>query len=211
MNKLLLLAAATLAVSSVQAQSIVPLTNGDFDDGVANFPDGFDADPDIPGWSDLTVITDSGVEGPGAWWNPYEGHAAFLKKAEGAFNLSTYTIQAGDTFDVSFFGKTWDASSHVTVTLFYDDPANVIGSFSTGLTPTWTQYSTSTAIDAIAGSVGGLLGISILNTATDSGNRFANFDEVQVSVTSAIPEPSSFAALAGLVGLAFAASRRRHA
>lgn len=38
-----------------------------------------------------------------------------------------------------------------------------------------------------------------------------SFDNAQIGGASAIPEPSSFAALAGLVGLGFAASRRRRA
>jgi hypothetical protein len=48
-------------------------------------------------------------------------------------------------------------------------------------------------------------------TADTLGGAAAVFDNVQVLGATAVPEPSSFAALAGLVGLGFAAMRRRRA
>lgn len=204
MTKLSLLAATLIAATAAQAQTVT-LPNGDFEAGVANFPDGFDADPDIPGWSDLGTITDSGVEGSGAWWGTYDGHAAFMAVGNGASNLSSYTIQAGDAFTVNFVAKTWDAASEWTVTLFYDNPANVIGSFSTAVTPTWTDYSNALSISATPESVGGLLGVSFVNSATAG---FANLDNVSITV-SAIPEPSAYAAIIGALALGAVATRRR--
>ncbi len=45
---------------------------------------------------------------------------------------------------------------------------------------------------------------------TNAGNDVFAFDNIQITgTTSAIPEPSAFAALAGVLGLGFAVSRRR--
>lgn len=163
---------------------------------------------DVPGWQNLTTITDSGVEGQGAWWNPYQGYASFLKPGEGAYNLSTYTIQAGDVFNVDIMAKGWQYNStpgQLTITLFYgsDPNQNAIGSFNTGSLPQssaetlWTSYASDIA--ATPGSVGQMLGISILSSGTTG---YANFDPVSVAV---VPEPASMALIAvgGGMGLLF--------
>ncbi len=193
-----LTAAALITVSGSQA-ALVSLTNADFEAGVGNFPDGFDADPDIPGWMDLT-ITDAGVEAAGAWWGTFDGHSAFLAVGNGAYLLSGYTIQDGDEFTVGAAAKTWDATSELTATVFYDDPANVIGTYTIGVDNTWTLYS-STPIAATPASIGGTLGISIENSASSG---FLNFDDVSIDV---VPEPS--VALLGGVGILGLLRRRR--
>ncbi|HYG23164.1 MAG TPA: PEP-CTERM sorting domain-containing protein [Verrucomicrobiae bacterium] len=203
-----LIAGVLTSTVAATAQPITTLENADFDAGVANVASGFDnPGADVPGWRNHTVITDSGVEGPGAWWNPYENFSAFMKGGEAAYTMSDYTIQAGDQFSVSFFAKSWEWTSagigEWTVTLFYDNPANAIGSY---ITPalsdnsTWTAY-TSGPIAATVESQGGKLGVLFAS----SGGDIAQLDEVTINV---VPEPSTFSLLA-LAGLASLLGRRR--
>ena len=212
-TKKLLVAVATLvAVSESQAVSLV-LTNGNFEATTANaFPGGFDiGGNDVPGWQNLTAITDSGVENSSAWWGTYSGYSAFLAKGDGAYLMTTHTIQTGDEFTLGLFAKTWigGTTSQFVATFFYDNPANVIGTYSTGVTDTWTAYSNPTTIAATLASVGGTLGISILNTQTAVGGepgyfRAVNFDNVTIDV---VPEPS--ATLLGGLGMLALLRRRR--
>ena len=125
------IAAALSLAATANAQLITSFTNLDFDLGVANVgPLAFDNPAsDVPGWMNKNAtMVDSGVEGPGAWWGPYEQFAAFMKGGDAAFNLSNYTIQSGDTFSISFMAQWWNwtgANGQWTATLFYDNPANV--------------------------------------------------------------------------------------
>ncbi len=195
-----------LSVAAIaNAQPITSFVNLDFDAGVQHFPTGFDnPTADIPGWQNYTTIADSGVEGPGAWWGTYEDHAAFMRTTEGAYNLSDYTIQAGAAFSIEFYAKTWDnlPNGAWTVSLFYDTPANVIGSYTTSalVFGQWNLYSTE--ITATGASVGGKLGITFLN----SGLQFANLDEV--TVTAVVPEPASIS-LVAVAGLGLLLGRRQ--
>jgi hypothetical protein len=193
-------AAMSLGITS-NAQLITTFTNLDFDAGVQNFPNGFDNPAaDIPGWQNHTAITDSGVEGPGAWWGTYQGHAAFMKAGEGAFNLSDYTIQAGDVFSIEFYGKCWWDPGAWTVSLFYDNPANVIGSYTTPTLANWNWNLYSTSIAATPASAGGKLGVIFLS----SGASFAQVDEI----TIVVPEPTSMSLMA-VAGLGLLLKRRR--
>ncbi len=175
MKKLWLLAAMTLVLTDAYAEQIA-LENADFESGVQNYPDGFDASPDVPGWRDGDQITDSGTENSNAWWGSYEGTSAFMRMGDSAYLPSDYTIQLGDEFTIGFVAKSWDGSSQWTATLFYDDPVNEIGSYSANINGSWTAYSNETRIVATPESVGGTLGVLFKNT----GSGFANLDNVTI-------------------------------
>lgn len=193
--------ALTLATTA-PAQLITSFVNADFDSGSVTTPGpfkGFDAPtaPEISGWQNYGTILDGGVEASGAWWilGYANQNCAFVNSGGGAFNLSSYVIQAGDVFDLSVIADAW-GSGQIKASLFYNDPANLIGSYT--FTPNawhFDTWSTPTGIAATAGSVGGTLGVLIENVSGD----IVGFDEVTVNVTS-VPEPTalSLAALAGL-------------
>lgn len=178
---------ANLATASTTAPTIIPgraiaLNNADFEAGVISAPafNGFDSPNDVPGWTDDGTLVDSGVEPGTAWWGTYNGsHSAFVKAGEGAYLMSAHTIQAGDVFDINFVAKSWAGASQWTATLFYDEPANIISSFSTDVTGSWTVYD-SPPISSTNDSVGGQLGVLFKNT----GGNFANIDEVSLSVSA---------------------------
>ncbi len=213
MNKMFFLAATILAASSVQAASVT-LTNGDFEATTQNNFGGFDSAPDIPGWSNYGTVSDGGVELAG-WWGTYNnGRSAFIASAggNGAYNLSDYTIQAGDVFTLSFVGKSWGAASQIKYTLFFDapgtpiSPTNVISTFTQNVTGSPYQTYTFDSIVATAGSVGGKLGVII---EKPTGQDAIAWDDVTLSVTSAIPEPSTYGIAAGGLALVGAMGFRR--
>ena len=196
---LVLLMVAVLATVS-QAVLIDSFVNADFDYGIVTTPGpfkGFDAPaaPEIDGWVNYGTINDAGVEASGAWW--IVGYAyqncAFVNVGGGASNMSGYTIQDGDQFTASFIGDGWGGTS-ARVSLWYDDPANVFGSFDTVM-DAWffAPHSNATLIDATQAAVGGTLGVTIENL----GDNYLGFDEMTVNV---VPEPATLALL-GLGGL----------
>ncbi len=210
LNKLSAIAAALSITVATNAQLITSFTNLDFDSGGVstggNF-NGFDnPNCEIIGWNNNAGLNDAGVEGPGAWWNPYQINSAFMNNGGSAYNLSDYTIQAGDNFSIDFQAKCWWGDGLWTVSLFYDNPANVIGSYTTpGTTVThwdWSQYSTTAPIVATGASVGGKLGILIAST----GPAIACIDEI--AVTTVVPEPTTLSLMA-VAGLGLLLQRRR--
>ncbi|MFT3829351.1 MAG: LamG domain-containing protein [Opitutaceae bacterium] len=158
----------------------IALENADFEAGVGSWPefDGFDNPAhDVPGWTNYPASMDSaGVEAGNAWWGTYNGSfSAFFFPGRGAFLQSQYPIKAGDSFDIGYTAKIWWGPSKWTATLFYDNPANVIGSFSSDINGGWASYSGRIA--ATPASVGGKLGILFVNTGAD----VATLDAVTLS------------------------------
>jgi len=195
---LVIVIVAALATAS-QAELIDSFVNADFDSGIVTTPGpfkGFDAPdaPEIDGWTNYPAgpLNDAGVEGPGAWWAPYDINAAFMSTGDGAYNMSSYTIQSGDVFTIGYVAKWWTwtgAAGEWTATLFYDDPANVIGTYvQSGLTDGWIAYSDPTGITATGESVGGTLGLIMQST----GGGIAQIDEITVDV---VPEPATMVLL----------------
>jgi len=201
------------AVANAQTDISSHFVNLNFNAGVANTgPLAFDNPAsDVPGWINANpVMIDSGVEGPAAWWPHDNGNwAAFMRPTDAAYNLSDYTIQAGDSFSIDFKAGCWWDDGLWTATLFYDSPANVIGTYTTpGTTvPHWSyaEYSNLTPIAATAESVGHQLGILFMNTAPGTGN--AALTELTVSVVP-VPEPATMSLMA-VAGLGMLLGRRR--
>lgn len=182
MKKILIILFMVAALATAaQAAPVTGFTNLDFDDNTQNIIGGFDeAAYDIPGWQDYNPpLTDAGSES-GAWWPTVDGYAAFMASGDGAYNTSSYVIQPGDAFMVDFWGMNWEwtGTGEWTVTLYYDDPANVIGTFVQDDLPpngSYTQY-TSPVIPATIASEGGLLGILFEST----GTGIAQMDEITI-------------------------------
>jgi hypothetical protein len=206
---------ATVALTTMvsHAQLINSFVNADFDSGAVTTPGpflGFDAPAatEIIGWQNYGNVTDAGVEASGAWWiQGYAyGNCAFVNAGGGADNLSSYVIQAGDVFTPSLVADSW-GGGQITAALFYNDPANVIGTYT--FTPNqwhFDEWTDTTGITASAASVGGTLGIIIENTG--AAGQHVGFDQIAVNVTPT-PEPTTIATiLFGGVGM-LALRRRR--
>jgi hypothetical protein len=194
--------------------------NLDFDSGAVTTGGpgfkGFDA-PDateIIGWANFRngaagPLNDAGVEAADVgWWLGGYTHqnAAFMSSQDAAYNMSTYTIQSGDVFGIEYLGARWGwtGAGQWTATLFYDNPANVIGSYVQDINSDWlgqnVRYSSTTGIAATPASVGGKLGILL----TSTGTAISQIDEIVI----AVPEPTTFA-LAGFGLLGMLMMRRK--
>lgn len=219
MKKVLVLCMVAALATATQAADISALfTNLDFDSGavtdgaLAGFK-GFDAPcTEIIGWTNYPagLLNDSGVEGPGAWWlseayTSAYGNAGFMSSNDAAYNMSTYTIQSGDVFTISYMAGVWGwgGTGQWTATLFYNDPANVIGTYVQDITAWMADgvwHSDSTGIAATPASVGGTLGILMRST----GTGVSQFDEITINV---VPEPATLSLL-GLGVLALLRKRK---
>jgi hypothetical protein len=211
MKKALVLFMVAALATAVQAADISSLFNNiDFDSGVVTNGAtggfrGFDAPcTEIDGWTNYRdgaagLLNDAGVEGPGAWWldaayTGVYGNAGFMSSGDAAYTMSTYTIGAGDVFKIKYIAGDWGwtgGGGQWTATLFYDNPANVIGSYVQNISswmPTATWYSDLAGIAATPASVGGTLGILMKST----GGSIVQLDEVTVNV---VPEPASLVLL----------------
>ena len=212
---LLMVAALATAAQAVDISS--EFVNIDFDSGITHIATGFDnPTADIIGWNDYPAhpLQDAGVEGPAAWWIPDDyahENAAFMKSGDAAYNMSSYVIQADDVFTISYIAGVWgwegsgDGRGEWTASLFYDDPANVIGTYVQDYY--WlgvgdvVRFTDAVGITATPESVGGTLGILMQNT---TGDKIAQFDELTVSV---VPEPATLSLL-GLGALALLRKRK---
>ncbi|MEO0509911.1 MAG: PEP-CTERM sorting domain-containing protein [Verrucomicrobiota bacterium] len=135
-----------------------------------------------------------------------------------------WILAAGDTFEVSYMMRAaanWGSSDTVDFQLFYTDDntlngarTNVYTLTSTGAT---TSYQTFSSGGFVAGqNLGGLtivdgknLFVGVTGYSVDvAQNEFGRFDNVYVAAT-AVPEPSSYALLAGIFGFFSICLRRR--
>jgi hypothetical protein len=209
-----------LIAGAAQAEEISSLfINLDFDSGIVTTPGpfkGFDAPdaPEIEGWTNYRngaagPLNDAGVEaGDVGWWlgGYLYQNAGFMSSGDAAYTMSTYTIQADDVFTISYIGARWGwtGAGQWTASLFYNDPANVFGTYVQDINSDWMSqnvwYTDATGITATPASVGGTLGILM----TSTGTAISQFDEITVDV---VPEPATMVLL-GLGSLVLVRRRR---
>jgi hypothetical protein len=169
-------------------------------------------DQDVPFWNNIggPAQASSGTETTGGAQNGTRV-AFFVSQDPGAFNLTTYSIQEGDQFSLSYYLRTGNQSDAFVGRLFSSTDgtfatASTLATVSTSLvngsfeaTPVTLTY-TATAADA-----GKTIGVSLDNA--HSGNfSYVDVDNVVLSVTS-VPEPSACLVLLG--GLGALLRRRR--
>lgn len=118
------------------------------------------------------------------------------------FAISVNTVGFSD-FDPSSFSQNNDFNftfaSFGTGTIAFSYEGSPVGS-SISVTATETAYN----LDLPAGFYGNANAVLIARV-----NGSVNIDNIQINAVTAVPEPSTYAALAGLLGLAVAAFRRR--
>ncbi|MCB1130243.1 MAG: hypothetical protein KDN05_03880, partial [Verrucomicrobiae bacterium] len=165
------------------------LTNPGFEAGVVNFPDGFDADPDVPGWEDVAGTPgDSGVGDANPWFTARGTYSAFLMGGDsGMKQLTGYAIQTGDVFTVGFWAAQWNDNTQLTATLYYDFGGTSVdlGSYTTPVL-NWfngaglTYYETT--IPATAASISHPVGVRF--AVTSGTGLHAIIDDISLSVVS---------------------------
>lgn len=144
-----------------------------------------------------------------------------------------YTVAAGDTFSVEFYAGPrfqWDSDDQVIVNLFTTDD-NTIGGTATSIASFTADGFANTGPAGnriyVSSPFGGIIDTSTLDGVTQSSiagqelflqftsvaaaGEFARIDDVTLTVTSAVPEPGTFALFAGFAGLAMVMSRRNRA
>jgi hypothetical protein len=232
----LLSASCLVALSVVQSQASNILVNGDFSanqgQGKVFFWDATGAPTgSIPDWTptgpggainyDLggAYVGNSGVDGLPDDSN-YGGAAhLWLDSYDPAvYNTSSYTIQPGDNYSLSFnINGEWspDGNHNTAVSLYYVSGGNrvIFDTYNVNVPINWNYTWTPESFNVAAPSagVGDPLGVEIQNVTPESGNPVNNDDSYTAYgnvVLSVVPEPTSIA-LFGLGGLALLAFRRR--
>ena len=201
-----LIAGSASLISSAQAQNIV--TNGGFESGTVDstptgWTSGFTGNAADPWVRAGTFFDLTQVEGA----NQLQFRSDQTSPTGGAFISQALTTVADTEYDLSFalgvIGSSDDLSVFVTVT---SDGGSLGDLFSETIvfsgTGSYTTYDrTFTATDTSST-------LRFLETSTNTSSRDPLLDDVSVSV---VPEPGTYALLAGLTGLAFVMVRRRRA
>lgn len=227
MKKLIItLASASLALSLATAQQFVAAW--DFDgsgvSGVGAGDGGLDTDGNFTLDSSDFVSADYSGSGLFSWTgldtnasgfqpniistNATDDVAGGVTTLGGGFSfLVSASADAGDSFTLSGLDFTGLESANLSFgaqVQNFDGSATVnVGGSATALSGADTEYNVDIS------SLDGLANQSIQFTfANFSGVENMVFDNFQVTAT-AVPEPSSFAALAGALALGFVATRRR--
>lgn len=162
-------------------------------------------------WSGVsTASNDSGTQFWSTTLTPPAGpegvRFAFLQPGNAVTNMTSYTIQAGDVFTLSWDHVGTRNLTH-TVSLIYMFEGNVVKIAGTDVlaTTSGTTYGGTFTIAADSPAIGSTVGIGVVNTSAN----WAEVDNFNLSVVS-VPEPSA-ALLLGATGLlAFARRRKSH-
>ncbi len=167
----------------------------------------------IPYWGSTTGTNDTGVD-VGADIAENGTYGAFEQPTTGIFNLvTTRPIQAGDVYTLTFYARDTNGGTStepLTATFFSQAvPAGATYTYTpiatlATITPTITNAVYSNAsletLTYTATTAGNDIGIAI----TNSGGNYNGLDNFNLSVTSAVPEPSTYALLSvGAAGLLF--------
>ena len=201
-------ALVTLTSSAWSAILIDPTTlNGSFElPSTSKIAYGFDGAINIPSWGNTGgAYTDTGIE-TGISSGQDGAQRAFFKNTDGgAFNLTSYVMQAGDSLTLTFSALRFNSGDNFTAKLFSSTDATyatnatlnslIYAPVSQGTFEGFTLNYTAVAADA-----GKTIGVSFDNESA-IGNSYAGLDNVVLTV---VPEPSTMglAALAtGLIGL----------
>ena len=201
-----LIAASALLISSAQAQNIV--TNGGFESGTVD---------DTPtGWT-------FGTTGNAA--NPFvrAGFNNGVNQVEGANHLQFRSDEATPTgggfisqalttvafteYDLSFALAAPFVSDDLSVLVTVTSDGGTDGDLFSE-TITFSDISSYTTYDRTFTATNTSSTLRFLETSTNTKSKDPFLDDVSVSV---VPEPGTYALLAGLTGLAFVMVRRRRA
>jgi len=131
---------------------------------------------------------------------------------EGSVLYRNIAVQAGDVLSFDFTFLTNDASNDFAFVLF-DANTYILTDGLTRSATTDYGYSLSTGAQTFTSAPATetrtiSFAVGVIDTSDFNTSSALSIDNVTLT---AIPEPSSFAALAGLAGLALAATRRRRA
>ncbi len=171
------------------------------------------------GWTTLSgsprvfdSSNDAIINGAGMNWDPFS--VQYVTSSNLVAN-STYTLSfrmgyfsgagSGDA-DYQFSLGTWNGSSFTSLQSASGDIA-YSGSFSASGSNSVTRNLTYTTGASVSSDVIAVRWAQPIDSG--GGADFAGFDNVTLSYVSAIPEPSTYAALLGVGALGFAAWRRR--
>ena len=194
LKRLLLLSCLSLATTgNMLSAASIELENPGFELPASGKIIGFDAATDVPGWNDISPVTDCGVEPTPGWQTKSGDYAAFLINQtdttdRGIYQMTGHTITPGEMYKVGFWLNNIYAGTEVTVTLFADTPdsaADALGSYTaTGLNGTEYIYF-ETVISATPESVDKELGIQFSNTNTTTVPNWIGLDDITLEMSYA--------------------------
>lgn len=172
----------TLASTMVNAQTVIPVVNGDFSDPVTVKTKGWEL---IPGWaSDApdTPTTDSGIE---------NGQRGYVWSADSpVYNLTDHVIALNEQYQLSL--TTWNSynAGQLIAKLYYYDAVDgrvVLGTTSVAVPADYSAQAVTLTAAAIPASVGKKLGIEITCTAGPAyTSGWADFDNVTLTSTTTL-------------------------
>ena len=138
---------------------------------------------DIPGWSSDAVVVDSGVE---TGYTPTDGDwTAFLMSGDpSVWQLTDYTISAGDVFELKVDARITWAATTLRMTLYYDDNGARIPAATNDvvLTDQMQEYNLSLSAADVPEAVGKKIGIEFSNAS--SGDTWVGLDNVRLAVSA---------------------------